>query len=483
MSPHPEWALQHKRPGTELHRINNRYYLYEVSSKWDTERKKTKKVSGKILGSITPEGFFPSRAPKARSVSMPDFSRVAVKEYGVSCFLLHHFADIRAALESFFPGSWQFLLALTYNRLLFQSPINQMPFHFSHSFLSEEFPGLPFTEKNISLFLRDLGRDRGKAVAFMRSLSKPGQHILLDMTDISSKSSHIALCKEGYNRHEGFSSQFNLLYAYSIESQAPAFFRLLPGNIREVRAFSLTLKESGIERCTIVADKGFYSKKNVKELCAEGLTFIIPLRRDSKLIDASLLREDTFKSGGNYFPFEARFVWHNTYETPDKLNVFLFMDEWLKANEEKDFLARIQKMPKKYNIKQFHQQRNSFGTLAMLTNCKGSTASETYASYKSRANVETMFDSLKNVIEADRTYMQNEETLQGWMFINHLALIAYYKLYQTLLAHDKLSKFSVNALLQHLAEIRKVKINDQWVKAESIEATQKLLAALKIPVT
>lgn len=33
-----------------------------------------------------------------------------------------------------------------------------------------------------------------------------------------------------------------------------------------------------------------------------------------------------------------------------------------------------------------------------------------------------MFDGMKNVLEADHTYMQNEQTLQGWMFINHITL-------------------------------------------------------------
>ena len=30
---HPEWALKHKKPGTELRLLKGRYYLYEVSSK------------------------------------------------------------------------------------------------------------------------------------------------------------------------------------------------------------------------------------------------------------------------------------------------------------------------------------------------------------------------------------------------------------------------------------------------------------------
>lgn len=29
---HPQWALDHKRPGTELRCIRGRYYLYECSS-------------------------------------------------------------------------------------------------------------------------------------------------------------------------------------------------------------------------------------------------------------------------------------------------------------------------------------------------------------------------------------------------------------------------------------------------------------------
>jgi len=36
--------------------------------------------------------------------------------------------------------------------------------------------------------------------------------------------------------------------------------------------------------------------------------------------------------------------------------------------------------------------------------------------------IEQMFDALKNMLHAGVTYMQNEDALQGWMFINHIAL-------------------------------------------------------------
>jgi len=41
---HPEWALKHKKPGTELRLMKGRYYLYEVSSKWNKEKKRAQKL-------------------------------------------------------------------------------------------------------------------------------------------------------------------------------------------------------------------------------------------------------------------------------------------------------------------------------------------------------------------------------------------------------------------------------------------------------
>ncbi|MDR0296380.1 MAG: hypothetical protein LBH91_09480 [Prevotellaceae bacterium] len=38
---HPLWALACKRKGTELRLLNGRYYLYEVTSKWNPEKKRS----------------------------------------------------------------------------------------------------------------------------------------------------------------------------------------------------------------------------------------------------------------------------------------------------------------------------------------------------------------------------------------------------------------------------------------------------------
>jgi len=50
-----------------------------------------------------------------------------------------------------------------------------------------------------------------------------------------------------------------------------------------------------------------------------------------------------------------------------------------------------------------------------------------------------MFDAFKNVLNADRTYMRDDYQMEGWMFINFIALVFYYRLYR-LLADNSLLK-------------------------------------------
>lgn len=71
---HPEWALKHKVKNTELRKFGDKYYLYSITSKWDPEKKRTKKVTVKLLGNITEaDGFIPTgmrkkgRIPKGTS--------------------------------------------------------------------------------------------------------------------------------------------------------------------------------------------------------------------------------------------------------------------------------------------------------------------------------------------------------------------------------------------------------------------------------
>ena len=51
-SSHSECALACKHNGTELRRLNGHYYLYEVTSKWNPDKKRSIKITGKLLCKI-----------------------------------------------------------------------------------------------------------------------------------------------------------------------------------------------------------------------------------------------------------------------------------------------------------------------------------------------------------------------------------------------------------------------------------------------
>jgi transposase len=490
MGDFPSWALQHRKPGTELRCINGHYYLYAVSSRWDKEKKKTKKITGQIIGKINPDGeLIPSQRRAARSKGIAKnplqlVDRISVKEFGLSNFFLSHMKDVCAQLQACFPDHWQYIIAAAYCRLYRQSPINQMPLHIYHSYLSEVLRDAVFDEKNISLALRDVGRDREQAVRFMKWDMPEGEHVLIDLTHLPSRSRNGAFAQAGHNNQKNYAGQINLLYIFANQSLKPVFYRIVAGNIRELSAFVLTMEESGVAPCILIMDKGFYSLKNTGYLTKNKFNFICPLKRDSRLVkneNRAMLFE---KMQAQYFEYMGKIIWYVKIQPADKNKViYLYLDEELRIREERDYLIRVANKPQTYSIEKFRRKKLQFGTLALLTNLSDKTEEQIYQIYKSRNQIEMMYDGFKGVLEADRTYMQNEETLQGWMLANHVALLAHHRIYQRLLSSGKIKKHSISAFVERLALVRKVRVNGQWVDTEVIKSSVKLFEQVGIPVT
>jgi hypothetical protein len=163
----------------------------------------------------------------------------------------------------------------------------------------------------------------------------------------------------------------------------------------------------------------------------------------------------------------------------EKKSVTVFLDEELRSREQKDYLDRMANGLVGYSIEQFHGKQHRLGTIAIIENT-GKPPRDIFADYKTRGNIETMIDALKNVVEADRTYMQNEQTLEGWMFINLIALKWYYTILNLVKKHRLNQKYSPMDFLLFLSEVKKVRINNQWHDAEITKNTRELLQTLNI---
>lgn len=480
---HPDWATKFRKPGTELRLIKGRYYLYAYKTVYNSVTKKPQKQTGQCLGSITEHGGFKDSpkllAAKLSAAGSGSFSKVYVKEYGIAFLIFKKFEHYTLILKKHFPTHWQSILAIAYSRFIHSCPLKSIPLILENSFFYELYGLAPFKQTTSSFILNSIGKDTTTMQEYMKEFVKQDEYILIDGTSIASKSELLETAKVGYNNNSNYDGQINLLYIYSATTRMPIFYRLLPGDIRDVKSFKNTIAMSGIKRATVIADKGFYSKANLEMLIEQEISFIIPLKRDNVIIDYEAIKQNTFKVGNNFFEHEKRFIWFKKFEF-ENYDMYLFLDEYLRAKEEYDYLSRIKSEPEECDVEKFNAKRHVFGTMALLAYKDCTSGAECYSNYKSRMFIETMFDGLKNVLESDKTYMQNDDTLRGWMFINHICLQWLQELYLELQDKNLTKKISVRDYINTLTNIKKVKVNDNWVLNEFTNSTAALIKKIGV---
>jgi len=472
---YPEWVEKQRKPGTSIHCIRGKYYLYEVSSVYDKEKKRARAITGKYLGRITEEGLVPPRAEQQETDS-----KYSVKEFGASAVLLEMGSKIQTKLREVFPKEADEIMALAILRLVESCPFKRIGLFYERSFLSELFPGLPMSSSSLSGFLRALGSRREKMIQFMNGMVGGSEHILFDGTNIITKSERLEINRLGYNSHRQFDPQINLLYAFSCEQRQPVYYRIVPGNVRDVSSFRHAVSESGLQDVTVIADKGFGSKANFDMLESEGIRYVVPLRRNNGAFDRDKLKTGDKSSFDGHFMFQKRVVWYYEY-TLDGARYIVFQDSSLRMEEEKDYLQRVEAQHENYTMDGYLERQYDFGTILFRTN-RSDSPEEIYKLYKTRLEVEQTFDFLKNLLETDVIYLQDKYAVEGWAFINHLSLLLAYLIYDRLRASKLLSKFSIADFIAHLKYIHKIKIKNSWVLSEISGKTQKLLDALGLSI-
>lgn len=472
---YPDWVLRCKRKGTAIHRIRGIFYLYQITSKWDKTLKRARKITTGYLGKITPEGL---KEPGYK-INRP----TTCKEYGASWFLLEDNKEIIERLKDYFPFRWKELFALSVFRLMYQAPLKHMELHYQDSWLSESMPDAALSKNTLSQILEAAGQDRETIVGFLKGFICGNENLLIDLTHIFSLSEDVALAEKGYNSQWDFTPQVNLLFIFSVDQKIPLFYRILPGNVRDVSCLKVTIVESDLKNVVIIGDKGFYSEENKRLLEKERLQYILPLKRNNSLIDYQIIKKGTKSAFEGYFRFKKRFIWY--YRCGNKkLAVLVFVDDSLKTEEEQDYLGRIETHPELgYTIKNFHQKQHTFGTIALITNLKDVSAPKVFQYFKSRVEIEQMFDAFKNTLKADRSYMRSDYTLEGWMFINYLSLVYYYKIYRRLMEKDLLGDYSPSDVLLYLSKYRKVRVSTHWLDLEIPKQTRKLIEKFGLHIT
>jgi len=468
----PEWVQKFKEPRTEIKKVAGGFYKYEVEYKYSVETKRTKKITKKLLGKITEkEGFVPSdkNALREKAEKIPI---VDIKMYGVYKLFTSLIGNELSGLQSLFDEEIsQRLLIIALMRFAFQCPIKRMQNYHAHDFCSEFWSKKGLTDKQITATLKTVGENRERLVTWMKtrlvsSEEKNADMVMIDSTHIQTLSENIHINAKGYNPAHNYDPQVRLMYIFSAKLQQPVYYRLINGNIVDISSMKQCVAELNAENVIFIADKGFYSEANTKELDNNNLQYIIPLHRNNLLIDFKPLKQNDFKHTAMHFIYQGRAIWNYSYENNGK-SLITYLDTRLRTDEENDYLSRIQTHPEGYSIEKFREKLDAFGTLTIVkkTN-KDLNAKEIYEAYKQRNDIEVLFDSYKNFLDADRSYMQDRYVFEGWLMANFIAMIAYYKLYISLKQIEKLSNYSPKDIIEFSKSIFKTRIRGSWTTSE-----------------
>ncbi len=184
-------------------------------------------------------------------------------------------------LREIYPYMYERILIYSMLRIINPLPIKSVHYEYEKTYLSRASDE-SMSPSSISGMLSSLPMDSSMEV--MRRMTEKGECVLIDSTAIFSRSVNISILEIGHNSREIHIPQTNLMMLFSSSRTMPTFIRIIPGSIRDVTAMSATIEMAGVERCVIIADKGFFSNNNVKKLRSMHLSYIVPLRRNSSLI-------------------------------------------------------------------------------------------------------------------------------------------------------------------------------------------------------
>lgn len=496
---HPEWAVKHRRPGTELRCIHGTYCLYECTCVYDKQKKRGVKKTGRYLGSITEEGGFKE---SRKRIAERERERSAVKacdegagstradavvgqtkELGLSRFVSGCLSGYLDKLKASFPDDWRRIAALAYCRLREQAPLKAMASVFGDSHLSVEYEVRGLSPNALSGFYHDLGGRRPQILAFLRKFCQGDDGVIFDGTDILSASKRMDLPRLSKVKSGGFGMATNIMFGYSLAAGLANYYRLLPGSIKDVRSFKICAQEYGCENMTAIVDKGFQSDENIKWIgSVEGMSVIMALRRNTKGLDYSPFANRDNTGAVGHFWYSGRVIWYHRQEAYGH-TVYLYLDEKRRVEEQEDYLAKADDPENDhYSMDSYSDHAMQFGTIALLVT-KEKPAQDTYYAYKSRGEVEQSIDVFKNTLEADTSCMQSEQSLEAWMFINIVAMHWYYELRHKMVDSGLIKKYSPRDMIRILGRLRSVYVNGKWVTAEVTSKEQQMIAAIGVDIT
>jgi transposase len=461
----PDWVKPFKTKGIEIRKRGKSYHAYRITSKWIPAKKRSQKISLEYLGVVTPNGIF---KPRKQGLVRGDY------QYG-NVNLLFEVAQesgLIEILQKTFTNRWEQILMFSFLRLLRPLPLKSINYQFEDTYLSKTFD-TALSPKSLSNMLKKVGNNFNSRDKLMKELTTQSQYLIIDLTALFSYSDNLTLRERGRNKDHLYIPQINLLLLFSPETNLPTYVRLLPGSIRDVSTVKNTIQLTGIHDYIFIGDRGFFSENNLKSLEGEDISYLFPLKRNSTYIPKRLQKK-----------FDGILKYHDrpiVYWKKKKNGkyIYIFDDQELKKEEETTFLTRLE--AGKTTQEKYFESKRHFGKMYLISNMD-IDPQETYYYYKDRNQIEYAFNIFLNLLEADKSYLRDDNKFEGYIFINFISLFLYYQVLNRIKKADLNQKYSVQDILLQLSKIKIYEFENGEMQSEIPKKVKDIIEAMTINI-
>ncbi len=434
-----EWLKKQRQEGKkrlEVKQSNNAYYVYESTTVWDKVAKKRRKRSIYVGKLDRKERIIKS----SRTVLSRVFPR-NVWRYGDALLLNKALEQIFPLLEESFGDVWEELYAMALVRILGYTPLKRIRSRWDKIFNVKKIKPL-LEPSHLSDILRIAGMDRAAQRKLFSALMGR-EHVAYDLTTVTTRSTMMNIARIGYNRYGEYLPQVNVILLVSVDDNLPSMIRVVPGNIKDVSTLKTSLSEFDMAKLTLVMDRGFFSEDNMDELIENKVNFILPARRNSKLY--SIAKR---KLTGHFF-YRNRLIKYRKTAAGQK-TLYLFEDTKMREEEERT-IYKLADNRKKSKV-EFAEAIGKAGRILLVSN-KNTGEKKIFESWKQREGVEQNFDTFKTTLQSDIMYLQDDESVFGYIFVAFLSLYGYCTLQNMLRAANILNKVSPLDLLEEFSSV------------------------------
>src|SRR6056297_2084096 len=499
--------------------IKGRTYLYRVEAYWDKEKKQSRQK----------RTYIGPKNKKYKKSLKSIHSKIVHKNYG-NIFLLNWIAKkigLRSVLEKCYPDHYKELLALAFYEISDGNPLYLFPYWLEENHL----PGVRRMDSSLlSKFCEEIGRNQQQKFNFQEewiAYLQPIDALFYDITSISSYSSNIEFVEWGYNRDHENLPQINIGVVFSGKASLPIFYTLYPGSIVDVKTLTNCvkyLKTIGLKDFLFVLDRGFFSTDNITKISQYPLkiSFIQPLPFSLKKVKQLIkTHKKELHDIANNFNFNNELFSHIKSEIQLNERVYpvhIFLNEKAELDQKQLFMKKLIEIEEKViNGKKFNSQKealsfkennilkayqdyfkytrstgmlernilrikekiNKLGYFILATD-NDFEKEDILIKYRSKDQVEKVFDLLKNEMDGTRLRAHSQYNTEARLFIKFLSLIIQSEIMRVMRGADLFKTYTVRELISELKKVKYSRINDEILISEISKKNRKIFEAFKI---